>query len=369
MGRPIVVTGGGTGGHVFPMEAIAEQLQAAGLDSSDLRFVGSRRGKERELLANSGVALTLLPGRGIRRSLTVRALADNVVAVAGLVAAVAQAVALLARWRPRVVVSVGGYAAVATDVAAVLTRRRLVLVNFDATPGAAHRLVLPFATRICTAFASADRRAVVTGAPLRAAIENVDRSTTRVARASRGDLATARWTIVVMTGSLGARSVNVATVELATLWRDRGDIRLIHVTGERDYEMCRERWHDESTDQIEYEVVRFADMATVWPVADLAICRAGAMTVAELAYLGVPAILVPLPGAPDDHQTHNANALVDVGGAVIVVDHDVTGAHLAQTVHPLLDVTTLATMERGAMTLRHEHAARSIASEVLKVAA
>ena len=136
MTRPIVITGGGTGGHIFPMSAIAEALASLGEQPNQLRFVGSRRGQEWRLLGDGPIALTLLPGRGIRRSLRPRALAQNVGAVLGLLAGLVQAVVIVGRWRPRAVVSVGGYASFPVSAAAVLWRRPLVLVDLDATPPA-----------------------------------------------------------------------------------------------------------------------------------------------------------------------------------------------------------------------------------------
>src|SRR3984957_13500040 len=176
MPGPIVITGGGTGGHIFPMEAVADQLRAFGVDPRDLRFVGSRRGQESSLLAASDVALTLLPGRGFRRSLRVDALARNLGAAGSLLAAVGLALANVRRWRPSVVVSLGGYASFATTFAAVLWRRPLVLVELDAEPGAAQRLFTRFASARCCAFPSSDPKAVVTGTPLRESIVSLDRS-------------------------------------------------------------------------------------------------------------------------------------------------------------------------------------------------
>ena len=143
---PIVITGGGTGGHIFPMQAVAEQLERRGVASHELRYVGSRRGQESMLLGDGPIELTLLPGRGIRRSWRPDALAANLGAVAGLAAALVIAVVRVGGWRPRVVVSVGGYASFAVALAAVLWRRPLVLVELDATPGAAHRLLGRFAS-------------------------------------------------------------------------------------------------------------------------------------------------------------------------------------------------------------------------------
>ena len=175
MTGPVVITGGGTGGHVFPMQAIADALGERGIGSNGLRYVGSRRGQEAQLLRGE-IALTLLPGRGIRRSLRPRDIVINFGAVVGLVTAVVMALVLVRRWRPSVVVSVGGYASFAVSCAAVLWHAPLVLVEFDATPGASHRLFQRYARTRCCAFQEGGDNVVVTGAPLRRAIEDIDRS-------------------------------------------------------------------------------------------------------------------------------------------------------------------------------------------------
>jgi UDP-N-acetylglucosamine--N-acetylmuramyl-(pentapeptide) pyrophosphoryl-undecaprenol N-acetylglucosamine transferase len=176
MAGPIVITGGGTGGHIFPMLAIADRLRADGVEAGDLRFVGSRRGQEAALLGDGDVALTLLPGRGFRRSLAPVALLSNLSAAWTLSVALARAIANVRRWRPSVVVSLGGYASFATTFAAVVWRRPLVLVELDAEPGAAQRLFTRYARARCCAFPSDEPNVVVTGTPLRESIVAIDRS-------------------------------------------------------------------------------------------------------------------------------------------------------------------------------------------------
>jgi UDP-N-acetylglucosamine--N-acetylmuramyl-(pentapeptide) pyrophosphoryl-undecaprenol N-acetylglucosamine transferase len=350
------------------MVAVIEALEAAGVPTTEVVIVGSRRGQESQLLAGRTEHLSLLPGRGLLRSVAPRALAQNLRSVVALVSAVVAATGLMIRWRPRAVVSFGGYAAAPADLAAVLCRRRLVLVDFDATPGATHRLVGKFAARRCTAFPSEDPRGVVTGAPIRAEIAAVERTDTAVSRTRRGEQNAVPWHLVVMTGSIGASSVNTAVVDLAESWRDRADLRLTHVTGRRDFDRCAARWVSRPTDRLQYRQIAFADMAPLWSSADLAITRAGAMTVAELSYLGVPAVLVPLPGSPGDHQGHNAAAVVDAGGGVRLTDSQVSAEALATAIAPLLDVEVLARMETGALSLRRENGAPAIAAVVLEVA-
>jgi UDP-N-acetylglucosamine--N-acetylmuramyl-(pentapeptide) pyrophosphoryl-undecaprenol N-acetylglucosamine transferase len=368
MTGPVVITGGGTGGHVFPMQAIAEQLRALGVDDHAIRYVGSRRGQEGELLGTGPISLTLLPGRGLRRSWTPDAIAANTVAVAGLAAAVVVALVKVGRWRPAVVVSVGGYASFAASLSAVLWRRPLVLVELDATPGAAQRTLARYAARRCTAFDTDDRRGVTTGTPVREAILAVDRSdgARRAARASATPpIDDERRVVVVMTGSIGAQRVNRAVSALARLWEHRRDRTLIHVTGRRDYAAASAARPDVT--QLDYRIVAFAEMAELWALCDVALCRSGATTVAELTALGLPSVLVPLPGAPGDHQSMNARAVERAGGARIVTDDECNADTLARVLDEVLVAHTLAAMSTSAASLGRRDAAAAIARVVSDV--
>lgn len=365
MTGPIVITGGGTGGHIFPMRAVAEALRARGVGANDLRFVGSQRGQEQSLLVGD-VALTLLPGRGLRRSFHLDAVLENLGAILALGSAVVLAILHVRRWRPSVVVSLGGYASFATSLAAVLWRRPLVLVELDAEPGAAQRLFGRVARARCCAFPSNDSKAVVTGTPLRQAIVSVDRSASARARARAlvtPPVDDRRAVVVVMTGSLGSTTVNRAILELATRWSDRDDRTLIHVTGRRDFDMVRR--DAPVTSALDYRVLEFADMEVLWAICDVAICRAGASTIAELTTLSIPSILIPLPRM-SNHQTKNALIDVEVGGAKLVPDADCTGATLDAVLDSIMDRATLASMASAAGTLGRTDAAASIAAVVSK---
>ncbi len=368
MRGPIVITGGGTGGHIFPMEAVADQLRTRGVDVRDLRFVGSRRGQESTLLAAHDVALTVLPGRGFRRALTPDAMVQNLSAAVSLFAAVVEAIVQVRRWRPSVVVSLGGYASFATSLAAVLWRRPLVLVELDAEPGAAQRLFTRFARARCRAFPSSDARAVVTGTPLRERILTIDRSPGCQAVARRAivpPIESDRLVVVVMTGSLGSTTVNVAVSELAQRWSTRRDRTLIHVTGRRDVELVRTR--APRTDGLDYRIVEFGDMVQLWALCDVAICRAGASTVAELTTLEIPSVLVPLPHAPGDHQMKNALVVAEAGGARLVLDAECTGAKLESVLETMTEPETVRVMGEAAGTLGRRDAASSIARVVADV--
>ncbi len=342
--RYALVAGGGTAGHLQPALAIAEALVAAGHDRGTIEFVGSTRGQDRQTLEGRGFPFTLLPGRGIVRSVAPRDLAANLGAVVGLAVAAVRGLGVVGRAHPRVVVSVGGYASLAASVAAVVRRVPLVLVNVDAVPGAANRLLGRFARASAVGWeGSSLPRAVVTGTPVRPEIAAVGRSPEqqRAARTALG-LPADRPTVAAFGGSLGARRINRALTDLADRWKDRDDRSIYHIVGRRGWdEGLRVAGGPDPTGLALVRVEYQDRMDLVYTAADVVVCRAGAMTVAELAVAGVPAVLVPLPGAPGDHQTANAQVLERSGAAVLLPDARCDAVTLGTALDGLLTQTGL----------------------------
>ena len=391
--RFAVVAGGGTAGHVLPALAVARALAGRGHDRSTIEMVGSRRGQEATLLAGEGFPVTVLPGRGLVRKIGWSELVANLGALAGLGWAVVRATSAMARWRPAVVVSVGGYASFPAGVAAVLLRVPLVLVNTDAVPGLVHRLLARFAAASAVAFPGTPLpRAVVTGTPVRDEVAALDRSPAGRDRARTAlGLPGSRRTVAAFGGSLGARSINRAVSGLAAAWTTRADTTIYHVTGRRDWAELSGRTEVDSGPAADgpiaagpvddgpvdngpaaglcLRLVPYEDrMPLLYAAADVVVCRAGAMTVAELAVAGVPAVLVPLPGAPGDHQTANARALVDAGAAVLVADRDCDAERLdAELSRLLADPERLAAMAGSARELGRPDAAERVADVVCGV--
>jgi UDP-N-acetylglucosamine--N-acetylmuramyl-(pentapeptide) pyrophosphoryl-undecaprenol N-acetylglucosamine transferase len=277
-------------------------------------------------------------------------------------------------------VVVGGYASFPAGLAALVLRVPTVLVNTDAVPGAVNALLGRFASVNAVAFPGTDLpRAEVTGTPVRPELGALDRSQggQEEARAMLG-LPLRRRTLAAVGGSLGSRRINGAVAELARRWSARDDLSLYHVTGRRDYaefalpEPAGEGGASGEGDArttpagLHYQVVPFEErMPEVYRSVDLCVCRAGAMTVAELLVAGVPAILVPLPGAPRDHQTRNAQALVAGGAAILVPDAECTAERLEHELLGLLsDPSRLATMRAAARALGHPDAAAKVAELV-----
>ena len=331
-----MIAGGGTGGHVVPAIAIAQALAGRGHPAETIHFVGSSRGLEARMVPAAGFDLTLLPGRGIARRLSW----DNLGAALGLARAFARALVLMRRRRPAVTVAVGGYASAAAALAAVVWRVPRVVAEQNAVPGLANRLAGRFAVACAVSFDGTPLpRAVVTGNPVRPEIVTADISEEgrAAARAALGIPADA-VVVAVAGGSLGARRINTAVVELARRWSARDGICIYHVVGRRDFAEMTGLRPGAVAGGLDYRQVEFEDrMDLLLTAADVTVQRAGASTVAELTVIGLASILVPLPGAPGDHQTHNARRLADAGAAVLVPDGELDADRLGKELGRLVE--------------------------------
>ncbi len=325
---------------MLPALAVARELRRQGVANEEIHFVGSARGIEGRLVPDDGFSITLLAGRGIQRKVSWQ----NVKSAVSLVGATGRAFALLARRRPAVLFSVGGYASLPCALSAVVLRIPLVIADSNARVGAANRMVSRFAKSAAVAFEGTGLpRAHNVGNPVRAeilALGTGDRVVAREnARKELGYHAT-NPLIVVFGGSLGARRINEATFGAVETWTNRA-MAIHHVMGERDYEDAQKwlsTWRGAHPDaRIEYRQIRYEDrMDLVYAAADLVICRAGGTSIADLAIAGLPAILVPLPIAAEDHQTENAKAVVADRAAISIADREFDTKRLIKEVELLL---------------------------------
>jgi UDP-N-acetylglucosamine--N-acetylmuramyl-(pentapeptide) pyrophosphoryl-undecaprenol N-acetylglucosamine transferase len=359
--RPVyaLITGGGTGGHVYPGLALAEALVARGHPSRSIHWVGNAGKLEATAVPAAGYTIDLLPGRGLQRRLTT----ENVSVALKTSQAFGRAMRIVRRSRPSVVVGVGGYASLPCLVAARLQRIPTVVHEQNAAPGLANRIAVRLGARAAVSLPGTPLPgAILIGNPVRAAVVAVER------RPSPD-----RPLVAVFGGSLGARRINEACSQLYDLWRGRGDITVHHISGPSGYDTAQAAWTAarREGDALDYRLVPYEDrMPDLYARTTVAVCRAGATTVAELAAAGVPSILVPLPGAPGDHQTRNAESLVNAGAAVLVPDAECTGERLAAELEPLLaDPARLEAMAVAARTLARPHAADDLARLVEAAAA
>lgn len=324
----VIIAGGGTGGHVFPGIAVGRALRALG--HTEILFVGTPQGLEAEAVPRAGFAFEAIRARQVRGGGLRRALIGGIAALL----AVGAALRTIRRFRPQVVVGVGGYASVPLVIAARLARVPTLLLEQNVIPGATNRLLGRFAQRVCTSFRETatsfpGARVVCTGNPVREEVLAV-----AAARAAR-PAAAERLVLLVVGGSGGAHRLNVAAVEAMARLAGRSRLRIVHQTGAADAEETRRRYAEVGADA----EVRpfFTDMAALYEEADLVLCRAGATTIAELLVVGLPAILVPYPYAADDHQRRNAEAVQAVGAATLILDRDLTPERLADALARLLD--------------------------------
>ena len=346
-----LLAGGGTGGHTYPAIAVAQELRARG---HAVRFVGGRRGIEGRVVPAAGFDIDLLPGRGLQRRLTL----DNVAAVWGAFTAFVRALGIVRRYRPRVVVGFGGYASLPCVVAARLWRVPVVVHEQDAAPGLANRIGARLGARAAISLPGTPLvGATLTGNPVRASIAGIVRHPD-----------TSPALLAVYGGAQGARTINRAALGCYDRWRARSDRAVHHVCGPRNLDECRSALDAarEPGDALRYDLVGYEEhMDTLFERIALAVCRAGAGTIAELTAAGIPAVLVPLPGAPSDHQTRNAQTLERAGAAVMLADADCDAARLDTVVSELLDAPdVLVKMGDAARSLGRPDAAARVADLV-----
>lgn len=324
-----VVTGGGTAGHVLPALAVAEALVDRGRAPSEILYVGCKRGIETDMLPRTPFRHTMYDVVGFQRSLSRR----NIGFLPKMFRSTRQAIRDFTLDRPSVVVSVGGYASMPAVFAARRLRIPVVVVSYDRTPGRASRLAARRAVACAVAFeGSTLPRAVVTGAPVRHEILQVDRVDGRHAARRKLGVPDDRFLVAVMGGSLGSSVLNSAVAAYVSRQRVDGRLAVRHAAGERfvaEFEPESSSGNtadDNSADDagVLHQVNGFeSDMASVYAAADVFVGRGGASTVHEVAVTGTPAILVPWANAADDHQTDNVAWLAEQGAAVLLAESDV----------------------------------------------
>jgi UDP-N-acetylglucosamine--N-acetylmuramyl-(pentapeptide) pyrophosphoryl-undecaprenol N-acetylglucosamine transferase len=346
-----LLAGGGTGGHTYPAISVAQELQRRG---HAVRFVGGRRGIEGRVVPEAGFEIDLLPGRGLQRRLTIA----NVEAVWGALRAAVTAFTLIRRYRPRVVVGFGGYASLPCVVAARVLRVPVVVHEQDAAPGLANRIGVRLGARPAVSLPNTPLPgATLTGNPVRAVFSDLERKPEHDPEI-----------VAVFGGAQGARSINRAALGCYDRWRARRDLAVYHVCGDRNLADCRtelERTR-RADDALVYELVGYEqDMPALYARASLSVCRAGAGTIAEVAAAGMPAIFVPLPNAPSDHQMRNARTLEQIGAAVVLRDDECDPRRLDAVVSELLaDSDRLQTMSDAARGVGRLDAAARLADLV-----
>jgi UDP-N-acetylglucosamine--N-acetylmuramyl-(pentapeptide) pyrophosphoryl-undecaprenol N-acetylglucosamine transferase len=355
--RHWVVAGGGTGGHVTPALALAEQIRKRG---DEVLLIGSERGLETRLVPEAGFDLLALPAQPIYG----RSLSARVRSVPETVRACWSAWQTMGSFDADFAISVGGYASMPAVIAAALRQIPIAIVEPNAMPGRANRAAARLAKLIFVQFeqataifaeAGAADRVRNTGVPLR------EKLVATFSGAPPRRVAESPFRLLVTGGSQGARQINNAMIE-ASAQLDASRIEIFHQAGEADRERTEAAYRAAG---LRAEVVAFeSDMPARYRWADLALCRSGALTVAELALAGLPALLVPYPFAADDHQTANAAALVEAGAARMLDENPLGGQRIAKVLREFFEAPDqLAAMGDSAAKLARPDAATRIVED------
>lgn len=348
--RTLLIMAGGTGGHIFPGLAVAEQARAAGWQ---VVWMGARGGMEERLVPRYGYSTAWIRAKAARG----KGLLQKVFLPANLLFSFWESAQHIRRIRPDVVLGLGGYVAFPGGMMASLLGKPLALHEQNAIAGLANKVLAGVSDKVMVAFPDALAKAEWTGNPVRSDIASIPVPEERF-RGRQGPLR-----ILVVGGSLGAQALNEAVPRALALLSDRPTV--VHQAGERHIDTLRANY---AAAGVQGELVAFIDdMARRYAEADLVICRAGAVTIAELSAGGMASVLVPFPFAVDDHQTANARFLADRGAAVLLPQTELTAERLAELVRQM-DRATLLQMARNARGLGKPEAARVVAQRCMELA-
>jgi UDP-N-acetylglucosamine--N-acetylmuramyl-(pentapeptide) pyrophosphoryl-undecaprenol N-acetylglucosamine transferase len=352
---PVLIMAGGTGGHIFPGLAVAEKLRAQGVP---VVWLGAAGGMETKVVPAHGIELHTVAVSGLRG----KGLKSRLLAPWMLLRALLSSIVVLSKLKPRSVLSMGGYVAGPGGIAARLLHRPLLVHEQNRVAGFTNRKLAAHASRVMAGFADSLPNAQWVGNPVRGAIANLPAPAQRMA----GHIGKPH--LLVLGGSLGARALNMSVPQALVAIPAEQRPEVLHQCGSRGIDEARQAYADAG---VEATIVPFIeDMAGTYAWADLAVCRAGALTLAELTACGLGAVLVPFPYAVDDHQTRNAEALVAAGAAELIQERDLNTKDLAQRLTVLLgDRTKLLAMAEAARTLAKPDAAADIARACVEVAA
>jgi UDP-N-acetylglucosamine--N-acetylmuramyl-(pentapeptide) pyrophosphoryl-undecaprenol N-acetylglucosamine transferase len=360
----IIVTGGGTGGHVFPAIAVAEALQRL-RPEAEILFVGGGRGLEATAVPQAGFAFRTVPARSLRGRRAIGLPAALWVTLQGLI----HSLRIVRQFRPDVVFATGGYVSGPVALAAALLGRPVVLHEQNTVPGLTNRLLARVAREVHVSDPGSRRHfpkrrhLKLSGNPIRGGVLQGDHQ--RALREWR--MERERRTVLILGGSQGARSINRAAVGAVRRLAGRPDLQFVLQTGPRDHDWVARKLQGVA---LPARVIAFIqNMGDAYRAADLVVARSGAMTLAELAVCGRAAILVPFPYSAGNHQELNARTRVEAGAAEMILDRELSGRRLAAAIVKMIDTPRkLREMSHNALRGSRPDAAQKIAAALLRCA-
>lgn len=358
----IIVSGGGTGGHIYPALTIADTIKKL-YPEAEIRFVGTTHGLEKDLVPRAGYPIDFIDVQGFRRSLG----ADTFRSVYKLFIGLGDAKKLLSVHKPDLVIGTGGYVCGPIVFLAAMQGIPSCVQEQNALPGVTNRILSHFVKKIFLGYKEADKyfkgkaQKVFTGNPIREEIL----SHTRWEALKFFQLDANKKTILIAGGSLGAASINKAAFQLEKDLSGRDDVQILHATGKNNYDAYMKQVEEAGGFKSNIHVSPYLyDMPMALATADLAVFRAGAIGLAELTAKGIPSILVPFPYATGNHQEFNARALEAAGAAQVILDRELTGDALHEKVERLLlHDKELRQMKQAAARAGRPEAAMEIAKQ------
>lgn len=359
----MIISGGGTGGHIFPALAIANEFRERHPDA-DILFVGAEGRMEMTRVPEAGYRIIGLWISGIQRSLTL----SNLLFPLKLLASLMKAKKIVREFKPDVVIGTGGYASGPIMMAATRKGIATVIQEQNSFAGLTNKQVAGKATRICVAYDGMEKyfpkdKIVITGNPVRKDI--LQTSGKRADALTHFGLENNKKTLLIIGGSLGARTINESVLGRLSLLRD-ANVQVIWQTGKVYYDSYIEKLKDQDLSSV--RVLAFVrEMDLAYAAADVVISRSGALAVSELCIAGKPAILVPSPNVAEDHQTRNAMALVEKNAALLISDREAADKLIPEVIRLLQDDSRKRSLSENITKLARPNATRDIVNEIEKL--
>jgi len=368
----VALAGGGTGGHIIPALAIAEELQRMIPQQnlfSDVEFLffGSDYGMETKMIPDAGFELEALPIRGLSRSLTLSGLKQNLLLPGRMILSIHRANKAIKTFNPHITVGTGGYASAVPVRQSLRHNIPVVLQEQNSYPGMVTRLFSPKAEQVFLTYEDAGKylkgaNTLITGNPIRHLAKGIDQAEAASFFGMNPELPT----LFILGGSQGARALNQHFVKKASLYLEKLGMQILWQTGRVDFEFCQK--HVGSNPRIKL-VPFIKDMDKAYSLANLMVCRAGAMTLTEINHYGLPSILIPLPSAAANHQEFNARSLEKVGAAHVLLESELSdGALLPVLTDIFTNQKRMTEMAQASLNLSKPDAANNICETIIKIA-
>jgi len=366
--KKIILAGGGTGGHIYPAIAIAQALNK-NFPNSEILFIGTEKGLEKELVKKAGFPLKTIRVKGFRRKLSL----DTLVSIKELVHGAVESLSIIKNEKPDFVIGTGGYVAGPVVFFASILGIPSVIHEQNVIPGITNKVLARFVDRIFISFSDSlkyfpKEKTLLVGNPVRKEIAQGNRLSARKKFGLSPDLPV----VLCFGGSQGAARINDAICYIIEAIKDTARFQLIHITGKNHYDKIKSFLANKGidTDKLGHIIVKpyIHEMQDAYAAADLVISRAGALSISELTVCGKPAILIPLPTAANHHQDFNANFMEKNGAAVVLTEDRLSGEKLFSTIESLIfDKHRLHQMSLASKSLAIEDAADKILAEILKM--